>query len=243
MSTNNRKLKKERNSFMFPNMHVYASITFILAIVAFWPVYFSKLMEVRIAIHMHSVLAMLWVLLLILQSWLARKKQFEKHKKVGKLTYIITPLLVLTTLELFHSFLNTDSPFNNAFGIPIMFYDFVGLVYFCVAYILGTTLYKKNVSVHARLMVSTIMMMMFPVISRILLFYVDFGYGPEEMLMFSLFIMDAIVVLLVLFECKNGKINPVFPILLAVTISQHVGYLLSENWSWWLTFLDWYAAF
>lgn len=244
MKANKDKSTKKRiNRLLFPNMHVYASITFLLAIIAFWPVYFSKLKQVKISIHIHSVLAMLWVLLLIVQSWLARKKEFKKHKKVGKLTYIITPLLVLTTLQLFHGFLNTDSPFNQAFGAPIMFYDFTGLIYFCAAFILGTTVYKKHIHIHARLMVSTIMMMMFPVIGRVFLFYAGFGLGPEEIFKLSLYIIDAIVLLLVIFEWRRGKLYPVFPILLGFTLLQHIGFLYCHEWSWWQSFMDWYAAF
>lgn len=233
---------KQRKRGLFSNAYIYVSITFILAIFAFWPVYFSKLQEVRLSIHVHSILAMLWVLLLIVQSWLARKKRFKQHKAVGKLTYLLTPLLVLTTLMLFHSFLNTDSPFTDAFGLQIMFYDFVGLLYFMTAFILAVSYYRKQIEFHARLMISTIMMMLFPVIGRLFLFYADFGLGPGELLNLSIYLIDAIVLALVIFDFRKEKMNPVFPILLVVTIFQHIGFLFCKNWSLWQSFTEWYAA-
>lgn len=238
-SVKNRSSKRRG---IFPYMYIYGIILFILSIFAFWPVYFSILNEVRLTIHLHSVIATLWVITLIMQSWLARQKKFKKHKVVGKITYLLVPLFILFTLMLFHDFLNAESTFSQQLSSRITFYDLTGLIYFTAAFILAVSVFKKNIDIHARLMISTIVIMLFPIIGRLYLFYFDLGLSSGDVLELSIYTVDFIVLLMVVSEWWKGKIYPVFPILFGYIIFQHIGYVFSDYWPFWQSFVTWFAA-
>ena len=116
------------------------------------------------------------------------------------------------------------------------------MIYFSAAYLLAISIYKKNLQIHARLMISTIIIMLFPVIGRLFLFYADFGLGPTQILELTIYIIDFIVLALVYFDWRRGKLYPVFPILFGVTIFQHIGYIYSDNWIIWTKFVEWFAS-
>ena len=236
------KAQESRQKKIYPGIYLTGILLFALSIIAFWPVYFSKLGQVRFTLHLHSILAILWILLLITQSWLAKNLAFSRHKLVGKLTYIVAPLFILFSFILFHDFMNSDTTFSKQLGPRITFYDMSGMLYFTAAYILAVTVYKKKMQIHARLMISTIILMMFPVVSRVFLFYADFGMGPVQILELTIYIVDALVLLLIIMDWRKGKIYPVFPILFAVSIFQHFGFVYSDNWVAWRNFLDWFSS-
>ena len=227
---------------LLPHAYRYGVALLVLSLVAFWPVYFARLTEVRLAIHLHVVLAFAWVGLLIAQSWLARQKRFQRHRAVGALSYLVAPLFIVFSVALFHDMLSADTPFSRQFGARIAFYDLSGLLYFTVAYGLAISVYRKAMPIHARLMLSTIVLMLFPVIGRLLLFYVDLGLSPGQALTLSLYIVDAIVLLLVVVEWRRGTLYPVFPVLFGYTVLQHVGYAHADGWALWQAFVTWFAA-
>ncbi len=227
---------------LYPRAHFYLLATFIGAIFAFWPVYFGIIADVRLNLHFHTITAMTWVALLVTQPILILRGRLDLHRKMGQLTYLAAPLFITFNLILFHDFLNAKNPFVDNFGRPIFFYDIVGLGYFTTAYLLAVTKFKKQRQIHARLMLSTIFLMMFPVVARLFLFYFSFGMSVNQIFHLSLFLIDALLILLIVREWRQGKIYWVFPVLLAVTLLQHIGYTFANDWTAWNMFAGWYAA-
>ncbi len=230
------------NGSIYPRAHYYLLFLFAIAFLAFWPVYFDKLGEVRLNLHMHTLSAMAWMTLLIAQPILALKGRFDLHRKVGKAVYVVAPVFVYFNQVLFHDFLNTQNPFVDQFGLPIFFFDIVGLVYFCLAVTLAVTKYKRQRHIHARLMLSTIVLMLFPVVARVFLFYTDFGLSVSQIFQMTLYLIDALLVILIILEWRQGKVYFVFPLVLAFTLIQHLGYNYATNWPVWQAFANWYAA-
>lgn len=230
------------NGSIYPRAHYYLLFLFAIAFIAFWPVYFAKLSEVRLNLHMHTLSAMAWMTLLIAQPILAQKGRFDLHRKLGKVVYLVAPAFVFFNLLLFLDFLNGQNPFVQQFGLAIFFFDIVGLAYFCLAVILALTKYKRQRQIHARLMLSTIILMLFPVVARVFLFYADFGMSVEQIFQLTLFLIDALLMLLILLEWRKGKVYFVFPLVLAFTLIQHLGYNYAASWQEWQAFAKWFAA-
>ena len=217
-------------------------LLFGICILAFWPVYFSKLAQTRFMIHLHSLLGMIWIVMLFMQSWLARKRSYKAHRSIGRVSYGIVFLFVITAFMLFHNFLNTHNPFTEAFGARIFLYDFTGIVFLSLAYLFAVTIYKKKSKIHSRLMISTIILMSFPIISRLFLFYGDFGLTTGQSLELSIYILDFTVLAMIIYEKMKGKIYPIYPILLIYMVFQHIGYVYSDKWDGLQFFMSWYAG-
>jgi putative copper export protein len=104
--------------------------------------------------------------MLISQAYLIRTKHNALHRRVGKFSYALVPLILFTTLDLLHYQL------RNAKQMQTMNYFFVALVVnaliaFMIFYGLAI-FYRKRSGLHARYMVSTVFPFVTPATDRII---------------------------------------------------------------------------
>ena len=227
---------------IYRNAYLYLSILFLLTIFAFWPVYFARLTDAAPLIHAHTIFGMIWLGLMINQTRLVRNKRIKEHRNLGKLSYLIVPPFLLTSLIIFRTFLDMDTEFEQMLALQITFYDLSGVLLFSVAFTLALTKYKKDMQMHARLMIATLTFLLFPVVSRIFLFYASLGMGPVDVLLTGIYATEALFLILIFHDWRTGKIYPVYPAVAVVVGAQHVGFLYSNEWQWWVTFASFYGG-
>ena len=88
----------------FHNSGFYFIILLFLAVIGFWQSYFSKLFDdIDSYIHFHAITMLLWVGMLITQSFLIRFKKRSLHRFIGKLSYGLLPVLIISLILLAHS--------------------------------------------------------------------------------------------------------------------------------------------
>jgi hypothetical protein len=74
---------------------------FLLVLTGFWFTYFTRILDQEnYRMHTHGVALILWCLMLITQAFLIRTKFNALHKQVGKFSYALVPLIVITTVDL-----------------------------------------------------------------------------------------------------------------------------------------------
>jgi hypothetical protein len=110
-------------------------------------------------IHIHAFIASVWIGILIVQPFLIVNKKFALHRKVGKVSYIVFPLLILSFVPQIVRTANSDNPKNLFFSLAdssllIIFYSLA--VY-----------YKKISSRHMRYMIATTLVFLGPTVGRI----------------------------------------------------------------------------
>ncbi|WP_455169914.1 hypothetical protein [Aegicerativicinus sediminis] len=168
-----------------------------MAILAFYKSYLVKspLNNDRIDgyIHFHAVVAAMWVVLLISQPLLLRYKQFKAHRLLGKISYLIFGLLVLSFLPLIQ---RTYSDFASSIN-PIM--DLLLLLIFYPLAIKN----KKKVTVHMRYMIAVTLIFIGPTVARILSHYTSVGnyWGP----LITWGCIPLILSGLIIWDKKNGR--------------------------------------
>src|ERR1051325_3430348 len=73
-----------------------------LSFLGFWKSYFSKFfdgsMDYSGYFHFHAVMMLLWTAMLIAQPILIRKKKLNIHRLIGKASYVIMPMLLISVL-------------------------------------------------------------------------------------------------------------------------------------------------
>src|SRR5690606_21461449 len=82
-------------------MGVFAIL--LITLIGFYRPYFGKLTTseaISWVIHLHLIAFLCWFFVLIWQPILIRQKEFKLNRKVGKCTYILVPILVLTILNI-----------------------------------------------------------------------------------------------------------------------------------------------
>ena len=133
-----------------------------LAIIAFYKPYFQffpSFVGIRSSLHIHTFIASLWILLLIAQPLLILKKKYKSHRTLGKISYVLFPLMVASFIPLMINV--AQSPFPKA-----LFFSVADLTLLIVFY--GLAIYhKKKVQLHMRYMILTAIVFLGPTVGRI----------------------------------------------------------------------------
>ena len=144
----------------------YAALLF-LALFAFWPGYLSlPKAELSGWLHLHAVAAALWMFMLIAQPLAIHSGHRELHKRVGRSSLILMPVLLISFVGLSHSVMQgTTGP---EFGVQAyFFYIRVVLVTIFMASYVMAMINRHDTPVHSRYMVCTGLSLIDPVVSRL----------------------------------------------------------------------------
>jgi hypothetical protein len=170
-----------------------------LIVAAFFKTYISKFPNFDAnydkLIHVHAFLASTWVILLIVQPFLVINKKIAAHRLLGKLSYFILPLLVL-------SFVPGIIKLYNAGQYRFIFYPAADSIVLTILY--GMAIYnKKKAPRHMRFMISSSLTLLGPTIGRI--FPIWFGAGDVGTQTILYAITFGILLSLVMYDKKNHR--------------------------------------
>lgn len=168
---------KGRHIPVLAKVPAYAWIAslYVFVVLGFYPTYFSRLGKTNLVHHVHALVAMSWLLLLVAQVFLAQRRIFRWHRLLGRVSFFLAPLFVITLLEIIHVGLTAHGQPLPPAGLAVFFNDVALLSYFCVCYGLGIT-YRRRRELHQRYMMCTALVVIPPALSRVLLFDVP-GVG------------------------------------------------------------------
>jgi hypothetical protein len=66
-------------------------------------VHFPTFESIPPGVHMHFVLFLLWIAMILYQPTLIKKRKLARHKSIGKLSYLLVPLMLVTIwMMIFH---------------------------------------------------------------------------------------------------------------------------------------------
>ena len=214
---------------------------FLLAMLAFWPSYFTQVRSTGFYTHLHAATATAWMLLLILQSWAIGTKRVALHRASGKASYAVAPLVVATVLLLAHDRIGRAAP-GEAYAIQtyILYLQLSLVVLFALSYGLAIA-YRKSVARHSRFMICTALTLIDPVAIR-LLFWADPIPGWNyQWATFGL--TDLVFLVLIWRERANRAGRGVFPAMLAAFVLAQAPALLGlTEGAAWQAFSSWFAA-
>lgn len=160
-----------------------------VTLLAFWPSYFGVLREAPLAHHVHGVTGTLWILLIAGQSFAVHSGRLSLHRTAGRLVFVLTPLLIgafsLVTWAGAQKAV-AQHPFYEAFGRALLTGD--SLLVFTTALLVCLALrHRRRVYLHGALMISTVMGLLPPILTRVFNFYVPglMVSGPESLYLFG----------------------------------------------------------
>jgi hypothetical protein len=208
----------------------------LLALVAFWPTYLSRPLTVDAYTHLHALGATLWMVMLIAQPLAIRTRRLALHRRLGRSSYALAPLLLVSIVVLAHSKTHGLSVAQNiGIYVPLSL-----AALFAVSYALAI-LTRKVVALHARFMVCTALTLIDPVLVRIM-FWID----PTPTWMYQWFtfgVTDLVFVVLMWRERDARRGRAVFPAMLATFVLAQVGLLFGfSETPQWKAFVSWFTA-
>jgi len=108
--------------------------------------------------HLHAFIATVWVLLLVIQPILIRNKNYRLHKKLGKFSYFVFTLLILSFVPQIIKVVKTE-PLEN------LFFPLADTCLLLTFYLLAIY-YRRNIAKHMRYMIAGALVLLGPTVGR-----------------------------------------------------------------------------
>ena len=169
--------------------------------IAFYKTYFNQFpgfaFEENITpyIHLHAFIASVWIAMLIAQPLLIRNKKMAWHRKIGRLSYVVFPLLLLSFLPQMIRLAHSEHP-------EFLFFPLGDSVLLVLFYALAIY-YRKNPPRHMRYMIGTAIVFLGPTIGRIGPLVLGLSEGFTQNLQYGL--IFSILIALILSDRRHGK--------------------------------------
>lgn len=164
----------------------------------FYKTYFNQFPtfeSTRSYIHIHAAIASIWILMLIAQPLLIRKRKYKLHRLVGKISYWVFPLLILSFIPGMVRLVNSDDP-------TILFFPLSDVIMLLLFYSLAI-FHKRNTSKHMRYMIGAALVFLDPTLGRIGIFWLGLSDKVNQNLLCTIIFLTLIGLIFV--DRKNGK--------------------------------------
>ena len=214
----------------------------VLIIIGFWPSYFSRFLNGSLNytgyFHFHALIAILWMLMLISQPILIRKRKFKFHRIIGKSSYVLFPLIIVSVVLLSHS-QSQIREVKNPMGLFLTFKDLITL---SITYFIAIR-YRKKIEIHARGMISTGIIFIEPALAR----FNSRTFGgmdlfPGAPYVFTMLFSYAILIALIILERNRKSGRWVFPLTLVLLIIVQCIWLFKIQIGPWISFQKWFIS-
>ena len=214
----------------------------MLVFLGFWPTYFAKFFDGSLNysgyFHFHAIIVLLWMAVLITQPILIRNKTFAIHRVIGKSTYILFPLIIISVILLVHSRI----PFYGKNVEMEIFIPFKDLFTLSIAYGIAI-INRHNIEIHARGMIATGIIFIEPALARFNFRALDgISSYPIFPYVVTVSFMYLILVILIIAERKRKSGRWVFPLVLGLLILVHSIRIFNIRMGFWESFVGWFAA-
>ena len=214
----------------------------IVTLLGFYPSYFSYFPTFdgfSWVYHFHAFFATVWIVMLITQAFLIRRKKFNLHRKIGIASYFIVPFL------LFSFFIVAKATYFKNINVKhlsqtdaLAYLSRSGLrdiLYLAILYSLAI-LYKRRTSWHLRFFTCTGLTVLGPGLGR--LAFGNFSPAVAGATMGIFLLLIPIIWLIVDVVKKKSSI----PLLVFIAITISAIYLDScGHAAWWQSFAKWFV--
>ncbi|GAO43202.1 hypothetical protein [Flavihumibacter petaseus] len=154
--------------------------------------------------HFHAIVLCCWLTLLIVQPWLIRRKQFAWHNRLGKLSYFLVPVMIVSMLIAYKTqYLRLEaSGTPHKDNLATLFMPFTDVFPFAVYFVMAM-LNSNHVQKHMRFIIATGLIVLESGLFRILFFYFRLPFVTS----FNLTILTValLFIALIAYDYRNGK--------------------------------------
>jgi len=183
----------------YKNLGYFLLLLIPLTFLGFYKTYFVQFPNfeenINTFIHFHAFIASIWILLLIVQPLLIINGKNKLHRKIGKLSYIVFPILILSFVPQMIRIINSDVP-------QILFFPLADSVLLILFYSLAMY-HRRNVSKHMRYIIGTATVFLGPTIGRIGPHILDWPEQVTQNVQYG--IIYLILIGLIFYDKRNKK--------------------------------------
>lgn len=216
---------------IFRNSAFFFVLLLLTAFWGFWLTYFAQVIRPISAIdHLHGIAMFGWIVLLITQATLIRRARRSVHRQVGKISYVLAPWIVVSTIMLANERLNTTDAFDiqvYVLGLQIFI-----LAQFVIFYSMAMK-NRKTPDIHARWMICTALPMIDPIFARVIGFNMQLLPLDMSLQMVTYAMTDLILIVLIIRDWQVHQRRDVFlPALGVLLVLQAPTFTLVQTQAW-----------
>ncbi len=243
----------KRYSFNYNNLGYWFLLLIVFAFAGFYTTYFSKLFApTSNIIHIHFVFLALWILMLIAQPFLIKYKKLSVHKLLGKASYILVPLVLITSWllarnEYYRKIENLRSEVAGGMQNISHFVilkkasqnpaAFIAIIWFIIFYSLAIK-YRKKATKHARYMLATALILLSPTLDRFIAINLGIrSVGGISSYIISFLLIDLILLYLLFVDYRNKKETTTLSTCLVIFIVGQLSFYILPNFNSWANFM------
>jgi len=155
---------------------MWICVLLALTVAGFWPSYVRRFGEADAVTHLHAALMLLWFGMLFAQPWLVRTRRMALHRTLGKASYVLVPMIVVTCLWLSRIRMGTATPQSLPMQSFILYLGIAASAILLLTWSLAIV-HRRDSALHARYMVGTALVLIDPALARLLIATVP-SLGP-----------------------------------------------------------------
>ncbi len=211
-----------------------------VAVFGFWKPYFSQLGAAQGMAHLHAASMLAWIGMLVAQPLLIRSRQLAWHRRIGKASYAVVPLIVVSAFALAQFRISQAPPEMMPIQQFILFLGVSMAILFAVIWGLGIR-HRHEPAMHARYMAGTALALIDPSMVRVLIFWVP-SVPPPFYQLITFGIVYAILALLIVLDRKSARGRSALWVLLGLFAMLHISIMTVPATQAWQRFAVWYAS-
>lgn len=227
----------------FPKAHLWLLCPFFIATTGFFFTYWSKFSEVPFYQHLHGLTATAWYLLLVLQPYLYTRNNMSLHRRFGFIGIFLAGGVVFSALQIVPNNIGSEN-LSPVLQYGLTFIDFIALTGFSYSLILGV-FNRKEISIHARYMISTAFWALLPALARLIYFpmVIIYQYPPPVSFIQVIHISVALVLvtlgIMMWLDYKNEKrFYRAYLLVAAATLFMSLSIEYMGTAQWWIDFCN-----
>ena len=179
-------------------------------IAGFWVPYLSEFphfdASITLAVHIHAVLLFCFIALLIFQPLAIQFRAFSIHRRLGKITNVLMPLILIFSVAMlwkeFHEHLadgaSTIVARNDEFLSSVQL-----LLLGCLYGLALSSIRSRNVAAHMRYMICIVLVVLPAGLARTLGYWFNFRQSSSQMI--CLILIDVILLTLIAYDKRMAR--------------------------------------
>jgi hypothetical protein len=225
---------------LYPHAQWYFLLAMAITWLGFSRTYFAVLPTEPIVHHIHGALMGGWIALLVIQPILYQQGKLQLHRTLGRWgVYLLVPAIVIFGFLMVRRMLRMHETPPSILD-QFAFLDLASMILFPVLVILAIR-NARNLQLHARYIVCTVLLMMPPALTRAL-FFVPSMHSFQRNVNTGEALVDIVLLILIASDKRRGKIWVPYPLALAVFTVLTVASNYAKDWAWWQGLAGWIAT-
>jgi hypothetical protein len=225
---------------LYPHAQWYFLAAMAITWLGFSHTYFAVVRDEPLLHHIHGALMGGWIALLVVQPILYQRGKIQLHRTLGRWgVYLWMPAIVVCGLLMDRRMIRLQNA--PPFVIDqLAFLDLASLILFPTLIVLSVV-YARNVQLHARYIVCTVLLLVPPALARAL-FIIPSMRSFVVNVNTAMALMVLALMVLIVDDRRRGRIWVPYPALALILTLLTVASNYAKGWTWWHRVSGWIAG-